>query len=114
MQSFEVVARIAGPPGRSKYAITHAIALRTFGGKGSRSKIPQTRTYYGWFWNRIEFRWEGSTYDYSLQVRTRQHYGSNDDGEISMIKYHVASLWDDQLFTGDQLPANNLKESATG
>ncbi len=113
MQSFEVVARIDGPPGRGNYAITHAIALRTFGGKGSRRKIPQTRAYYGWFWNRIELRWEGSTHDYSLQVRTRQHYGKNDNNEESMIKFHVTNLWDDELFTDDQLPAYRRKGKPT-
>lgn len=102
--SFEVVARIEGPPGRGKYAITHAIALRTFGGKLSRSKIPQTRAYYGWFWNRIELRWEGSIFDYSLQVRTRQSYELGENGEKSMIKFHVTNLWDNELFAGDQLP----------
>jgi len=106
LQSFEVVARIKGPAGRAKYAITHAIALRAFGGKSSRSKIAQTRTYYGWFWNRLELRWSGSVYDYALEVRTRQHYGFDEDGEMSMIKFHVTNLWDEQLFSSDELPSD--------
>lgn len=114
MQSFEVMARIAGPPNRGKYAMTHAIALRTYGGTGSKKRIPQTRTYYGWFWNRIELRWEGSTYNYALQVRTRQHYGFTEDGEVSMIKFHLTNLWDDDLFSSDQLPVFHDPATADG
>jgi len=113
MQSFEVVARIDGPPGRAKYAITHAIALRTFGGKGSRSKIPQTRAHYGWFWNRIELRWMGSVNDYSLEVRTRQHYGDDENGGMCMIKFHVAKLWDDELFAALPPPASLQADTPT-
>ena len=96
LQAFEVMTRIDGPSGRGKYAMTHAIAMRTYGGTMSRSKIPQTRAYYGWFWNRIELRWAGDIQNYSLQARTRQSYGSDENGQI-MIKYHVSSLWDDSI-----------------
>ncbi|WP_020570424.1 hypothetical protein [Neolewinella persica] len=98
VNAFEVVARIDGPKGRGKYAMTHAIALSTFGGKGSRSRITKTRAYYGWFWNRIELKWAGNTEDYSLKVRTRRHYGLADEGKISQIKFHITNLWDDGLF----------------
>lgn len=104
LQSLEVMTRIEGPPGRGKYAQTHAFALRAFGGKQSKRKIPQTRAYYGFFWNRLELRWAGSVYDYSLEVRTRQHYGFDEDGNQSMIKFHVTNLWDDSLFNNDELP----------
>lgn len=104
LQALEVMARIDGPPGKGKYAMTHAIALRTFGGKSSRNKIPQTRAYYGFFWNRIELRWDGSINNYSLQVRTRQHYGFDEDDGQSMIKFHVTNLWDDDLFKDGSFP----------
>lgn len=105
VQAFEIVARIDGPSKRGKYAITHAVALRTFGGRQSRKRIPQTRAYYGWFWNRVELKWDGDDINnYQLKVRTRHNYGSNDDGDISMIKFHVTKLWDDTIFSAENLP----------
>lgn len=98
-QAFEAVARIDGPTGKAKYAFTHAIALSTYGGRRSRWKIKQTRAYYGWFWNRIDFKWDGDTFAYALKVRTRQNYGKGEDGSHSKIRFHLSSLWDDRLFS---------------
>ena len=100
VQAFEVVARIDGPVGRGKYAITTATAVSAFGGKSARNRIRQTRAYYGWFWNRIELRWHGELYNYALQVRTRNHYGFDDAGNLSFIKFHVTDLQDQRLFDG--------------
>lgn len=98
IQAFEVTARIEGPPGRGKYAVTHAKALSAFKGSRSRNSIRQENAYFGWPWNRIQLRWYGELRNYALQIRTRQHYGFDDDGNLSMIRYHVTNLWDDQLF----------------
>ena len=95
--AFEIVARIDGPPGRGKYAMTHAIALCTFG--GSSHRIKQTRAFFGWFWNRIEFRWHGDVHNYSLQMRTRTNYGRTAQDTSFMIRYHITRLWDDSIFT---------------
>lgn len=97
VHAFEIVARIDGGPGRAKYALTHATALSTFG--GSHQRIKQVRAYYGWFLNRIEFRWHGKeTRNYSLQVRTRRSYGLSPEGTNYMIRFHVTQLWDESLF----------------
>jgi hypothetical protein len=104
MHAFEIVARIDGPPKRGKYAITHAIAVSAFG--GGRNRVKQVRAHYGWFWNRIEFRWHGSTTtDYSLQVRTNSNYGKKEDNTAFMIRYHITQLWDDALFQDINNPA---------
>lgn len=98
VHAFEVLARIDGAKGRGKYALTHAIALSTFG--GSCNRVKQVRAYYGWFWNRIEFRWHGKeTRRYSLQVRTRSHYGLT-EGAPYMIRFQLTQLWDDSIFKG--------------
>lgn len=97
IQAFEVMAQIKGPAGRGKYAMTHGIALCAFG--GSKRKIRQTRTYFGWFWNRIEFRWSGDTHQYNLDVRTRSHYGLQPDKQPFPITCHITRLWDDQITT---------------
>lgn len=103
VQCLEVVARIDGPFGHGKYAITHAVALSSFGGKHARNRIKQTRSYYGWFWNRIELKWEGEIKNYALKVRTRQHYGKQEDGSSSMIRLHVTNLWDDEVMRLERL-----------
>jgi hypothetical protein len=104
-QAFEVVAKINGPEGRGKYAITHALALSNYGSRNSR--IRQTRSYFGWFWNRIEFRWKKQAanpelpdqpFRYKLQVRTRSNYGLSSKREPCLIQYHISRLWDDTLF----------------
>ena len=88
--AFEVMAKI-GKKGRGLYAMTHAIALSTFAlstfGK-SHSNIRHTKAYYGSFRNRIELRWAGDTFNYSLQIRTQRNYG-----EGRMIQYYVTNLW---------------------
>lgn len=83
--AFEVMAKI-GKPGRGLYAMTHAIALSTFG--HSSNKINKTKAYYGSFRNKIDLRWAGETFNYVLQIRTQRAYG-----EDSMIKYYVTNLW---------------------
>jgi hypothetical protein len=103
MHAFEIVARIDGPPNRGKYAITHAIAVSAFGGGSNRVK--QVRAYYGWFWNRIEFRWHGNkATEFTLQVRTNSNYGEKADATHNMIRYHITQLWDDTLFQDTNNP----------
>ncbi|MFM7155248.1 MAG: hypothetical protein ACKOZV_14105, partial [Bacteroidota bacterium] len=79
-----------------KYAVTHAIALGTFG--GGKNTIRQTRSYYGLFWNRIDLRWKSEGSLYHLEIRTYQHYGLKPDGTAYKIRYHVSALLDDALF----------------
>lgn len=105
LQAFEVVARIGGLKNRGKYALTHAIALSTYG--RSKSKIKQVRAHYGWFWNRISLRWKAKwqkeeggegEWVYSLQVRTRSHYGNLPlTGEVVPIRFHITRLWNDEM-----------------
>lgn len=96
MQAFEAVARIDGRPNHGKRAMTHAIALCSFGHSG---RIRQTRAYIGMFWNRIEFRWLREEKDhYKLQLRTRTNYGLTKEGISYEIRYHLTQLWDDNVF----------------
>ncbi|HVZ26697.1 MAG TPA: hypothetical protein VG842_11605 [Sediminibacterium sp.] len=88
--AFEVMAR-TGKPGSGKFAIMHAYALSAFG--NSKSRIRKTSAHYGFFWNKLNLRFRGSTHNYSLQIKTNSHYG-----EGVKIQYRIASLWDDNLF----------------
>jgi len=93
---FEVVARVDGGAGRGKYAVTHAIALGTFG--GGKNTIRQTKSYYGPFWNKIDLRWKSEGIQYSLEIRTFQHYGLKPDGTAYRIRYHISALLDETVF----------------
>ncbi len=94
--AFEIVAAIKGPPGRGKYGMTHAIAISTHG--RSRNKIKQLKAHFGWFQNKIVLRWRGEVDNYTLEMRTRTHYGIDDELGLSKIKYHISSLWDEEAF----------------
>jgi hypothetical protein len=94
INGFEVVASIKGKQGSGRYAMAHAIALSTFGGRSSRNKINNTHAYYGSFLNRLSFRWVGEMHNYELQVRTRRHYGVNEvDGQPYKIKFNVSRFF---------------------
>lgn len=83
--AFEVIAKV-GKKGQGLHAMVHAIAISTFG--KSKNKIKITQAYYGSFINKIDLRWDGQTFNYSLQMRTRRDYGQN-----VMIKYNITNLW---------------------
>jgi|TARA_B110000977_G_C11091728_1_gene497191 hypothetical protein len=94
INGFEVVASIKGKRESGRYALAHAIALSTFGGRSSHNKIKLTNSYYGSFFNRLQFRWFGEMHDYELQVRTRRHYGVSEiDSEIFKIKYNISRFF---------------------
>ena len=94
IKGFEVVASIRGKMGSGRYAMAHALALSTFGGKSSRNKIKNTHAYYGSFMNRLSFRWVGEMHNYELQVRTRRHYGVSElDGQPYKIKFNVSRFF---------------------
>jgi hypothetical protein len=94
IQAFEIMAMAGGRPGSGKYALTHAIALSTFGGFWSKSAIKATTAHYGGFFNRLQLRWSGTVHDFSLQARTRSHYGIEEQtGEPYAINFHIVRLW---------------------
>ncbi|MDQ3109393.1 MAG: adhesin [Bacteroidota bacterium] len=86
--AFEIVARV-GQPGKGRYAILYATAASTFG--RSKSKITKMQAHYGWWWNKMKIRWNGTTFSYGLQLRSRRNYGK----DIS-IHYHITKLWGDE------------------
>jgi hypothetical protein len=87
------MVRIDGAKGSGRYALAHVIALNTYGGKSATGGINKTRTQYGSFFNRLRFRWSGSLYNYSLQVKTGRHYGLDPKtGEPFPIRFSVSNL----------------------
>lgn len=94
INGFEVVASIKGKLGSGRYALSHAIALSTFGGKASKNKIKVSSSFYGSFLNKLQFRWVGEMHNYELQIRTRRHYGVNEkDGQPFKIKYNISRFF---------------------
>ncbi len=86
-----------------KYALLHAIAISTFG--KSKNKIKKMQAHYGVRSNRIEIRWKGSIYDFSLEMRTRANYGKN-----IHICYNIQNLWND-TFMDDCFVEDSKKEA---
>ncbi|GAA3591311.1 hypothetical protein Q4Q39_15920 [Flavivirga amylovorans] len=89
--AFEVMAQV-GKEKAGRYALLHAHALSTFG--KSHHKIRKTQAYYGWFWNKIDIRFTGTTYNYKLQLKTRSNYGQGQN-----IQFHISKLWDNDMST---------------
>lgn len=87
--AFEVVAKVS-KPGQGLHAMVHAIALATFG--GGKNKLNTTHAHYGSFFNKIDLRWNGSTFNYRLDMRTRRNYGKG-----VMIRYHVTNLFPEEV-----------------
>jgi hypothetical protein len=83
--ALEVVADI-GKKKTGRYAMLHAFAMSTFG--KSNHKIDIRQAYYGVRSNKIELRWTGTTYDFNLEIRTRNTY----NGEY-YIQYYISDLW---------------------
>jgi hypothetical protein len=91
--AYELMLRIDGAKGSGRYALAHVIALNTFGGRASTGNIKKTRAYYGSFFNRLRFRWSGSLYNYSLQVKTARHFGLDPNtGEPYPIRFSISDL----------------------
>jgi hypothetical protein len=91
------MATINGKKGSGKYALAHAIALNTFGGRLSYGQIKKTSAWYGSFRNRLRFRWSGDLCNYSLQVRTSSHYGIDErNGDVFPINFQITGLLENQ------------------
>lgn len=79
---FEIVASTGK---KGAHALLHAIALATYG--KSKPGISKTNARYGSSRNNIDVRWNGSYFNYQLQIRTKKNYG---DGV--MINYNISKL----------------------
>ncbi|MAJ38223.1 MAG: adhesin [Flavobacteriaceae bacterium] len=93
IQAFEVVASVGGKINTGHYCLSHAIALSTFGGRGSKSKIKKTTAYYGSFRDKITYKWGGELHNYSLLIKTYRDYGE-ENGTPFKIKFSLSSLLD--------------------
>ncbi len=87
--AFEIMAGV-GKPKTGKYALLHATVLSTFG--DSHQEIKELQAHYGAGTNKIQLRWQGTTFDYALEMRTKTNYGDN-----VHIQYFITQLWFDEL-----------------
>ncbi|MEM7185350.1 MAG: hypothetical protein AAF466_01725 [Bacteroidota bacterium] len=119
-KAFEVIAQAGGEAGEGKYALLHATALATHGQRINR--IRRTQAFFGWFWwNRLAIRWKREkspsqesagespksnyNYVYKLQLKTRSNYG-----KATYIKYHITTLWDNEISELIPVPSNEQNE----
>lgn len=93
-QAFEVIAR-TGKKRSGKFAILHAIAVSTFGRR--RKGIRKTRSWFGFFWNRLNIRWRGTTHNYTLELKSNRNFGKGVD-----VYYNISKLWDDEAFLPEE------------
>lgn len=81
--AFEILC-VTGREGA--HAITHAIAVSAYG--NSSNAIQKTQGFFGWSRNKVDLQWNGSYFDYQLQIRTKR-----DLGEGVYITYYVTKLF---------------------
>lgn len=95
MKAFEIFARAEGRKGRGRYAMTHAVALGLYG----KGRIEAIKASYGWFFQKIKFRWKGSIDSYRLEMCTAGNYGFTDTNNRNqaVVRYYIAKLWDDAM-----------------
>jgi len=87
--AFEVMAR-AGVYKTGVHAILHATALSAYGNSHHKIKHHHAR-FSLWKPLKIKLRWQGTTFDYRLQLCTSKDLGPN-----TYIKYYLTQLWDDE------------------
>ena len=86
IQAFEIVAHAYAEKGEGKYALLHAFLMNAYAGK--RGKIKKTHNHFGWkWWHRLQLRWKGTPFDYSLEIRTASDYGKN-----AFMEYNICKL----------------------
>ncbi|MGB1216316.1 MAG: hypothetical protein ACPG5P_00485 [Saprospiraceae bacterium] len=102
-QAFEIYAHINDDKD-SRFGLTCALLLISSGKRRTRNKIHTVESSSGWLWgrflNRIKFRWIQNEMDgrqhestFSLQIRSRSHYGM-DGGRPKKIFFRVTKKWD--------------------
>lgn len=70
-----------------QYALAEALAMHCY---GKHRKIRTTQSWFGSFFNKIKFRWNGYGQKCTLQIRTNRDYG-----EKIYICYRIVDLWGD-------------------
>ena len=79
----------------SKLEVKGCIGMDARKGTFKIGQVPGDANYGG-FLNQLQFRWKGEVNNYALQVRTRRHYGLNDqNAEPYAIRFNVTQLWSD-------------------
>ena len=93
--AFEIMAGV-GKKGTGKYALMHALALKTFDARG---KIVYHQAHYGSRCNRLKLRWRKKPdKQYRLQLKTSSCYGTCDKQPKPVeVKYYITRLWFDDM-----------------
>lgn len=91
-RAYEIMAGV-GAKGSGRYALLHAFALSTFNG---RDGITYHSAHYGTRCNRLLLKWEGSTHDFKLLMKTACDYG-----EKLEVRYYITELWPNHFMQPD-------------
>ncbi len=93
--ALEIMAGV-GKPKSGKYALMHAMALKTFDARG---KIVYHQAHYGSRCNRLKLRWKKEkNKQYQLQLKTKCCYGTcGEPPKPVEVKYYITKLWFDEM-----------------
>ena len=98
---FEIVATASGEINSGNYSALHAIALSTFGGSKSRSKIKVLTAYWNGFGflgkifskRKIKIRWGGTLHNYYLEMKTSGDWEINrKTNKPYQLKFNITRL----------------------
>lgn len=82
LNAFEIVGKVSE---KGAHSVLYAIALSAYG--KSKNKIVKHQGYFGRCRNCIDVRFDGSYFDYSIQIRTKRKYK-----EETNISYTISKL----------------------
>lgn len=86
VNGFEMIAVAHAIEGQGKYAMLHAILLNAY--SGHSGSIKKSHNIFGWkWWKRINVRWKGDPFNYSLEIRSGINFG-----EGAVLKYNIGKL----------------------
>ena len=116
--AFEIMAGV-GKQKSGKYALLHAIALKTFDARG---KIVYHQAQYGSRCNRLKLRWKKrSNKQYTLQIKTACSYGKGEKSDKSQkkvakaqrcvgvyVNYYITNLWFDKEMQGSRISREKI------
>lgn len=70
-----------------QYALVEAIAMHCY---GKHRKVRTNQSWFGSFFNKIRFRWQGSGQKCKLQIRSGRNYGDD-----IFVCFQITDLWKD-------------------
>lgn len=85
-----------------QYALVEATAMHCY---GKHRRLRTTSSWFGSFFNKIKFRWQGTGQKCRLQIRTARDYGTD-----IFLCYQLTELWGDPKMNNSDRRQNTIQE----